>query len=64
MSEADQKQEPQQTFTKEQEEVKRENYLRAHPALRWKAIMSAIEIGEAIRPPHLRRNRPRLPHQS
>jgi hypothetical protein len=51
------------TFSKEEEERKREAYLLAHPALRWKIIQESITWAEANRPPHLRRNRPRQPHQ-
>lgn len=50
-------------FTKDEEEKKREAYLMANPALRWKTIMAAINWVEANRPPHLRRNRPRQPHE-
>ena len=32
-----------ESFSKQEEERKREAYLLKHPAMRWKAIMSAIE---------------------
>ena len=51
-----------QAFTKE-EERKREAYLLAHPELRFKIIQESITWAEANMPEHLRRNRPRLPHQ-
>lgn len=52
-----------ESFSKQEEELKREAYLLKHPAMRWKAIMSAINWAETNRPPHLRRNQPRQPHQ-
>lgn len=54
---------PAEGFSKEEEERKREAYLLAHPALRWKIIQETITWAEANMPALLRRNRPRLPHQ-
>ena len=54
---------PEQAFSKEEEERKREAYLLAHPELRFKIIQDTITWAEANMPEHLRRNRPRLPHQ-
>jgi hypothetical protein len=54
---------PNLAFSKEEEERKREAYLMKHPALRWKIIQETITWAEANMPAHLRRNRPRQPHQ-
>ncbi len=51
------------SFSKEEEERKREAYLMKHPALRWKMIQDSITFAEAQLPEHLKRNRPRQPHQ-
>ncbi len=53
---------PNHPFSKEEEERKREAYLMQHPALGWKIIQDTITWAEANMPPHLRRNRPRQPH--
>ena len=50
-------------FTKEEEERKREEYLKTNPSLKLSMISAAITFAERQLPPHLRRNRPRLPHQ-
>lgn len=54
---------PNPSFSKEEEERKREAYLMQHPALRWKIIQETITWAEANMPAHLRRNRPRRPHE-
>lgn len=44
---------------KQREEAKRDRMY--DPVLRWKHLQEAIAWAEANMPPHLRRNRPRVP---
>src|SRR5437588_12726775 len=52
---------PQRAFTKEEEERKREAYLKTNPSLKLSMISAAITFAERNLPPHLRHNPPPAP---
>lgn len=54
---------PDRAFTKEEEERKRDAYLKKNPSLHLSVLSAAITFAERHLPPHLRRNQPRVPHQ-
>jgi hypothetical protein len=47
------------SFTKEEEECKREEFLRKNTSRKLTVLSAAITFAERNLPPHLRRNRPR-----